>query len=202
MGKLNLINGVKIHDSAEIDDRCEIGKGTYVWKNVQIREWAKIGNNCILGKDVYIDLEVKIGNRVKIQNGVSVYKGVTLEDDVFLGPYVVLTNDLYPRAFDYSWSVTDTLIKKGASVGANATIICGVTIGEYAMIGAGSVVKKNVPDYGLVVGNPARLIGFVCKCGRRVKKLEIGKEYAKMSCTKCKEIINVKIEEYKLLGLE
>jgi acetyltransferase-like isoleucine patch superfamily enzyme len=199
MKKLNLVNGAKIHETAEIDETCEIGKGTIIWKNVQVREGAKIGENCIMGKDVYIDLEVSIGDRVKVQNGVSVYNGVTLEDDVFLGPYMVLTNDLYPRAYDKEWKVVPTLIKKGASVGANATIVCGVTIGKYAMIGAGTVVNKNVPNYGLLVGNPARLIGFVCECGRKMEEKEVGNEFIKMYCSKCNKATDIKIDDYNLI---
>jgi UDP-2-acetamido-3-amino-2,3-dideoxy-glucuronate N-acetyltransferase len=171
MGRLNLVNGVKIHETAEVDDRSQIGEGTFIWNNVQVREWVKIGRNCILNKDVYIDLEVSIGDRVKIQNGVSVYKGVTIEDDVFLGPHMVLTNDLFPRAFLRDWKISPTLIKKGASIGANATIICGITIGEYALVGAGCVVNRDVPPHALMVGNPARKIGYVCKCGHPLKNI-------------------------------
>lgn len=187
MGKLNLVNGVKVHESAEIDDTSEIGEGSYIWNNVQVRERVKIGKNCILSKDVYIDVEVVIGDRVKIQNGVSVYHGVVVEDDVFLGPHMVFTNDLYPRAFNRDWIITPTLIKKGASIGANATIICGNTVGEYALIGAGSVVNKDVPANALMVGNPARLIGYVCKCGHRLKNLKPAIEAMKIKCEHCHE---------------
>lgn len=136
--------------------------------NAQIREKTIIGNNCIIGKDVYIDTGVIIGNRVKIQNGVSIYRGVTVEDNVFIGPNAAFTNDLHPRAFNENWMITPTLIKTGASIGANSTILCGISIGEYSMIGCGSVVIRDVPDHGLVVGNPARLIGYVCECGNKL----------------------------------
>lgn len=121
-------------------------------------------------EDVYIDVGVEIGNNVKIQNGVSVYRGVKVEDDVFLGPHMTFTNDLYPRAFNEDWELVPTLVKKGASIGAHATIVCSVTIGEYAMVGAGAVVTKDVPPFGLVFGNPARLKGFVCYCRSPSKK--------------------------------
>ena len=150
----------------------EIGEGTKIWHFVHVREKAKIGKNCIIGKDAYIDTEVVIGDNVKIQNFVSVYRGVTIEDDVFVGPGVTFTNDLYPRAFIWSDDkIGYTMVKRGASIGAHAIIICGVTIGEYAMIGAGSVVTKDVVPFGLVYGNPASLAGFVCSCGRKLSRI-------------------------------
>ena len=163
-----MINSVYIHPSSEVHGRADIGSGTKIWNYVQIREDVIIGNDCILSKDVYIDVGVKIGNRCKIQNGVSVYCGVTLEDDVFLGPYATLTNDKVPRAFNRHWKIVPTLIKRGASIGANATIICGVTIGEYAMVGAGSVVTKDVAPYSLVMGNPARHYCYIDKEGNKL----------------------------------
>ncbi|MBI5961509.1 MAG: N-acetyltransferase [Chloroflexi bacterium] len=164
-----------IHPSAEIEPGVVIGKDTRVWHLVHIRRDAHIGEGCILGRGVYIDARVQIGNHVKIQNYVSVYEGVTLEDGVFVGPYACFTNDLFPRAVNPDmtlktaddWHITPTQVCQGASIGANATIICKVTIGRWAMVGAGSVVTHDVPDYGLVVGNPARLIGYVCACGHR-----------------------------------
>jgi len=157
-----------IHPSAHVAAASKIGEGTKVWINVQIREDAEVGNDCIISKDVYIDRAVKIGNRCKIQNSVSVYNGVTIEDEVFVGPNVAFTNDKVPRAFNTGWKVTPTLVQRGASIGANATVICGVVIGHYAMVAAGSVVTKNVPSYALVMGNPARLVGYVCRCGHRL----------------------------------
>ncbi|TCS83373.1 acyltransferase [Tepidibacillus fermentans] len=161
-----------IHPSAEVSDRAKISEGTKIWNQAQIREDVEIGENCIISKDVYIDKGVKIGNRCKIQNGISIYHGVEIEDDVFLGPHMVFTNDLYPRAYNDEWIVTPTRIKKGASIGANATIVCGNEVGRYAMVAAGAVVTKDVPDYALVVGNPARIIGYVCECGRKMEQIE------------------------------
>jgi acetyltransferase-like isoleucine patch superfamily enzyme len=162
-----------IHESAHVSPAANIGNGTKIWINSQVREYAVIGENCITSKDTYIDEHVVIGKRVKIQNGVSVYHGVTIEDDVFVGPNVTFTNDHVPRAFNASWKISQTIVRKGASIGANATIVCGITVGEYAMIGAGSVVVKNVAPYTLVVGNPARQIGYVCKCGARLSSGEV-----------------------------
>ncbi len=135
-----------------------------------------IGHNCILGKDVYVDVGVRIGSNVKIQNNVSIYRGVTIEDGVFVGPHVCFTNDKRPRAINPDgtlktgddWELTATAIKRGSSLGAGSTIVCGVTIGEWAMVGAGSVVTHDVPAHGLVVGNPTRLIGYVCACSERL----------------------------------
>lgn len=159
-----------IHETAEVSLNAHIGKGTKIWNQAQVREEAVIGEDCIISKNVYIDTKVKIGNRVKIQNNVNVYHGVQIEDDVFLGPSMTFTNDLYPRAFNDGWKITETFVKKGASIGAGAIIVCGITIGEYAMIGSGSVVTKDVPSYALVVGNPARQIGWICECGCKINE--------------------------------
>lgn len=161
-----------IHTTANVSESAAIGEGTKIWINVQIREGAKIGSNCIISKDVYIDHDVSIGNNCKIQNGVSVYHGVTIEDDVFVGPAACFTNDKVPRAFDLNWKVTPTLVKSGASIGANATIVCGVTIGEYAMVAAGSVVTKDIAPYTLVMGNPARKIASIDKYGNKLEQQE------------------------------
>ncbi len=159
-----------IHETADVDPAARIGDGTHVWNNVQIRENADIGEDCIVGKSVYIDHTVTIGNRVKIQNSVSIYHGVTIEDDVFLGPHMTFTNDLYPRAFDPEWHVVPTLARRGCSVGANVTVVCGIELGEYCMVGAGAVVTKDVPANALVLGNPARIAGFVSRMGRLVEE--------------------------------
>jgi len=160
-----------IHEKATIDPTASIGDGCKIWINVQIREDARVGRECILGKDVYVDLAVSIGDKCKIQNGVSVWNGVTIEDDVFIGPNACFTNDRIPRAFNYDWKVIPTLVKQGASIGANATIICGITIGEYAMVAAGSVVTSDVPPYTLVMGSPARPVARIDKMGTRVENL-------------------------------
>lgn len=163
---------VFVHESAHVSPKARIGRGTKVWINVQIRENASIGENCIISKDVYIDEGVIIGCRCKVQNSVSVYKGVTIADDVFVGPNVSFTNDLVPRAFNTGWSITPTTVETGASIGANATIVCGVTLGEYSMVAAGSVVTRDVPPYTLVKGNPARVAGKIDKMGQRVDRSE------------------------------
>lgn len=157
-----------IHQTANISDKSNIGTGSKIWINVQIRENSNIGSNTILSKDVYVDHGVSIGNNCKIQNSVSVYNGVTIEDNVFVGPNVSFTNDRVPRAFNDDWKITPTLVKEGASIGANSTIVCGITIGEYAMIAAGSVVTKDVPPYSLVMGNPARVTSKIDKMGNKV----------------------------------
>ena len=172
---------VFIHSTAEVSDQAIIGQGTKIWNQAQVREKSHIGKNCIISKNVYIDENTRIGDNVKVQNNVNVYHGVTIEDDVFLGPSMTFTNDMYPRAFNSSWRITETLVKKGASIGANVAIRCGVTIGEYATVGTGSVVVKDVPSHALVAGNPAKQIGWVCECGFKLDKdgvcIECGKKY-------------------------
>ncbi|MCL6419713.1 acyltransferase [Aestuariirhabdus haliotis] len=157
-----------VHATAEVNDNATVGEGTKIWNNVQVREGSSIGAGCILSKDVYIDTHVKIGSRCKVQNSVSVYQGVTIEDDVFVGPNVSFTNDKVPRAFNDNWSITETLIKCGASLGANSTIVCGVVIGEYAMVAAGSVVTKDVESFTLVMGNPARVVSRIDRDGKKI----------------------------------
>lgn len=194
------MNGVYIHPSAVVEDGAVIGEGTRIWHFVHVRKGARIGNNCNIGKDVYIDVDVVIGNNVKIQNFATIYRGVTIEDDVFIGPHVTFTNDMYPRSFSTDWQVVPTLVKRGASIGANATIVCGVTIGEYSMVGAGSVVTRDVPPFGLVFGNPARLRGFVCYCGRPLKQKDLVEEtdsYVKYRCGFCNKEVSIRIEHYR-----
>lgn len=155
---------MEIHHTAVVEPCAAIGKSTKVWHFAHIRTGAVIGRDCVLGKDVYVDVGAVIGDRCKIQNGVSIYQGVTLEDEVFVGPHVVFTNDLYPRAVG-PWTPVPTRICQGASIGANATILCGVTVGRGAMVAAGAVVTHDVPPYGLVKGNPAVLSGYVDEQG-------------------------------------
>jgi UDP-2-acetamido-3-amino-2,3-dideoxy-glucuronate N-acetyltransferase len=158
------------HNTAVIDPDCEIGKGTRIWHFSHIMSHCSIGENCSIGQNVVISPEVRIGNRVKIQNNVSVYTGVICEDDVFLGPSAVFTNVINPRsAIVRKNEYKPTLVQKGATIGANATIVCGLTIGRFAFIGAGAVVTKNIPDYALVVGNPARQTGWMSEFGHKLK---------------------------------
>ena len=186
------MSDVFIHPLAVVDEGAKIGKGTRIWHFAHVRATASIGENCNIGKDVYIDADVVIGNNVKIQNGVSVYKGVTIEDDVFCGPHMTFTNDLYPRAFGDFFEISETLVKKGASIGAHATIICNTTLGEYCMVGSGAVVTKDVPANGLVVGNPARLVGFVCICGAPLsKEVERDEDSVTMQCSRCNTEIGI-----------
>ena len=157
------------HESSQIDDGCMIGAGTKIWHFSHIMTDAVIGERCNIGQNVVVSPDVVLGDGVKVQNNVSIYTGVTCEDDVFLGPSCVFTNVINPRAFiERKTEFRKTLIKCGASIGANATIVCGHTVGKYAMVGAGSVVTKDVPDYTLVCGVPAKRIGYVCYCGERI----------------------------------
>lgn len=161
--------GYKAHDTAVIDEGCRIGDGTSIWHFSHIMPNCVIGNNCNIGQNVVISPEVVLGNNVKVQNNVSIYTGVVCEDDVFLGPSCVFTNVTNPRsAVNRRGQYARTTVKRGASIGANATIVCGHDIGEFAFIGAGAVVTKNVPAYALLVGNPARQIGWMSEYGHRL----------------------------------
>lgn len=170
-----------VHPTSEVHERAVIGFGTKIWNWVQVREDAVVGDECTLSKGVYIDRGVVIGNRVKIQNNVSVYEGVTLESGVFVGPHVVFTNDVNPRAITPGgevagaddWEITPTLVEYGASLGAGAVIRAGVTIGRWALIGAGAVVVKDIPAYGLALGNPAAVVGRVDEHGRVVERYSV-----------------------------
>lgn len=183
-----------IHASSFIEPSAEIDFGTKIWHFCHIDSDAKIGEKCSLGQNVYVGKGVKVGNGVKIQNNVSVYSGVTLEDDVFCGPSVVFTNDLNPRsAFPKNGIYEKTFVKKGATLGANATIVCGNTIGEYAFIGAGALVLNNIPAYSIQVGVPSKHIGWMCQCG---EKLSLN-----LQCQKCNrnyQKTNTSIEQVSL----
>lgn len=177
-----------VHESSYVDDNVEIDEGTKVWHFSHVQGGTKIGKNCSLGQNVNIGNNVIIGNNVKIQNNVSVYEGVELEDYVFCGPSMVFTNIMNPRSeFPQRGSefYLNTLIKKSASLGANSTIVCGHTVGKYAFVGAGSTVTKDVPDYALVVGNPAKLLSWVCACGNRLSMSTDTQSSESDTCSKC-----------------
>ena len=179
---------VTIHPTADVDPRATIGAKTRIWHQAQVREGATLGEECIIGKSAYIDHDVRIGNRVKIQNHASVYHGVTIGDGVFVGPHVVFTNDRNPRAItpegvlqsDSDWEVALTTVRYGASVGAGSIVLPGLVIGRYALVGACSVVTRDVPDHALVLGNPARRVGYVCVCGQK-----LAEHGARWACPAC-----------------
>ena len=168
-------SNIFIHPSSVIDEGAVIGNGTKIWHFSHLMPACRVGENCIIGQNVFIDNNVSIGNGVKVQNNVSVYNGVIVEDDCFLGPSVVFTNVINPRSFiERKNEFKKTLVKKGASIGANATILCGIEIGAYSLIGAGAVVVENVPGFALMVGNPARQVGWVSIDGNKLNFDESG----------------------------
>jgi UDP-2-acetamido-3-amino-2,3-dideoxy-glucuronate N-acetyltransferase len=185
-----------VHPSAEVSPDAHVGAGTRIWRQAHVREHAEIGENCNIGKGVYIGEHVRIGSNVKIQNHVSVFEGVTLEDGVFVGPHVCFTNDMLPRAITPDgklkslddWVITPILVKYGASIGAGSIIICGITIGEFALIGAGTVVTHDVPPHTLVFGNPARQHGYVCYCARHLSDVHEQKGRLIGNCEVCGKI--------------
>ena len=198
---------IRIHPTADVSPNANIGEGTSIWHQAQVRENAVIGENCIIGKGVYIDAGVLIGNNVKIQNYVSVYHGVTIEDGVFIGPHVCFTNDMRPRAINPDgslkaaddWILSFTCIRHGAALGANSTIRCGTTTGKWSMIGSGSVITKDFPDYSLAWGNPAQIHGFVCPCGDRLLQVSQDTDIVITMCASCKRIVNIPTRDWELI---
>ena len=177
------------HKTAVIDSDCAIGKGTNIWHFSHVMSNCIIGKNCNLGQNIVVSPEVVLGNNVKVQNNVSIYTGVTCEDDVFLGPSMVFTNIINPRsAIKRKDQYSKTIVKRGVSIGANATIVCGITIGEFAFIGAGAVVLKDILPYALVVGNPSRQIGWISEYGHRLNFNELGFAF----CSESKEEYQLK----------
>jgi UDP-2-acetamido-3-amino-2,3-dideoxy-glucuronate N-acetyltransferase len=172
------------HESSYIDEGCQIGAGTRIWHFTHVMSRARIGQRCNIGQNVVISPDVIVGDNVKIQNNVSVYTGVVLEDDVFCGPSMVFTNVINPRSrVSRRDEYRSTLVKQGATLGANSTVVCGHTIGRYAFIGAGAVVTRDVPDYALVIGNPGRITGWMCQCGVKLMSGAHPSEFA--SCAAC-----------------
>ncbi len=196
---------IRIHPTAEVSPGAVLGEGTTVWHQAQIREGAHLGVHCIVGKGVYIDAGVSIGDNVKIQNYSSIYHGVTIEDGVFIGPHVVFTNDLHPRAInpdgsiksESDWVLSKTLIHRGAALGASSIIVCGHAIGAWAMTGAGSVVTSDLPEYALAYGNPARVHGFVCPCGYRLKEKCRKEETVIGECSHCGRKIPIPVADWE-----
>jgi UDP-2-acetamido-3-amino-2,3-dideoxy-glucuronate N-acetyltransferase len=173
----------QIHSTACIDAGARIGARTRIWHFCHVLPGARIGKDCILGQNVMVDRDVTIGNRCKIQNNVSIYRGVTLEDEVFCGPSCVFTNVYAPRAFvERKDEFLPTLVRRGATIGANATVICGVTIGRFAVLGAGALLREDMTDYAIHAGNPARQIGWACRCGQPLAGLAAG---GQMACARC-----------------
>lgn len=176
---------MNVHGTAVVEPGARIGNGTSVWHHAHVRSGAVIGSDCVLGKNVYVDSGAVVGDRVKIQNNVSVFVGVSIGDDVFVGPSAVFTNDLVPRAFNVDWKITPTTVEDGASIGANATIVCGTTLGEYSMVAAGAVVTRDVHAHELVAGCPARHMAWVCRCGDVISRET--ERPSSLECATCKE---------------
>jgi len=193
------VSKVTVPPTSVVDKTAVIGEGTRVWNFVHVRENAEIGKRCVLADYVYVGRAVKIGNNVKLENRATVYQGVTIRDKVFVGPHVTFTNDPYPRSFSTDWKILQTLVKEGASIGAGTVIRCGVTIGEYALIGVGSVVTEDVPPHALAYGNPARIRGFVCRCSRKLETEEKKETCVLMRCQFCNKEYKIAVEDYARL---
>ena len=196
------LNKGHIHPTAIVDKTATIGDGTRIWHFVHVRENAEIGKECVLADYVYVGRGVKIGNNVKLENRATVYEGVKIENNVFVGPHVTFTNDPIPRSFNTDWKILPTHVKEGSSIGAGTVIVCGVTIGEYTLIGAGSAVTEDMPPHALAYGNPARIRGFVCKCGRKLVEEEKRKSHVLMKCLLCREEYKIPVEDYARIRKE
>jgi len=197
-----------IHPTADVSPDATIGKGTKVWSLSQIRERASIGRDCIIGRNVYVGSDVSLGDNVKVQNNASLYEGLTVERGVFIGPHVCFTNDRLPRAVNpdgslksaEDWDLGRTVIREGASIGASSVVVTGITIGRWALVAAGSVVTRDVPDHGLVMGNPARLRGFVCRCARRLSVATRSDDRVRLRCGACDSGFDLPSELYDAAG--
>ncbi len=188
------------HETAIVDDGAVIGEGTKIWHWTHVCARSTIGKNCSFGQGAYVGNDVSIGNGVKVQNNVSIYDAVTLEDDVFCGPSMVFTNVINPRAhISRKHEFLKTLVKKGATIGANATIVCGTTIGQFAFIAAGSVITKDVADFALMKGVPAKQSGWMCKCGHKLEVSKVQQEY-KTVCSKCQTQYEIKNSQCRIIS--
>ena len=174
-----------VHPTAIVEDGASIGDGTKIWHHCHVRSGAGIGSGCVLGKNVYVDADVDVGDRVKIQNNVSVYAGAHIADDVFVGPSATFTNDRVPRAFNDDWKIVETWVERGASIGANATVVCGHRLGAYSMVAAGATVTRDVAAHELVGGTPTRAIGWVCRCGVLISREAVAP--IELRCDSCRK---------------
>ena len=197
---------IQIHATADVSPSAQVGEGTWIWHQAQVREGARVGRDCVLGKGVYVDHDVHIGDRCKLQNGASLFFGTILEDGVFVGPGAILANDRRPRAInpdgslktEDDWQVGQIRVKQGASLGAGCIVLPDVTIGRFAMVGAGAIVTRDVPDHGLVTGNPARLVGYVCVCGQSLGPKSDSTNAQELQCWQCGKTFIQPLEETRL----
>lgn len=183
--------GFVAHPTATVEEGAIVGEGTRIWHYAQVRKDARVGRDCVIGKSAFIDAHVVVGDRCKIQNFATLYHGLTVGDDVFIGPSATFTNDRVPRASNPDWVLGKTRVDDGASIGANATINCDLTIGKYAMVASGSVVTKSVPPHALVMGNPARIRGFVCICGQKVRDPAEKGDVVVLTCSACRRVVEI-----------